>query len=262
MKAVESDLDRFEVIATGFPSLDAALGVGGIPTKKITEISGRYSMGKSTLALQIVARAQNLGKKCLYADSELSYSNIYASTLGIDIKALDLLQMTEFGEELLDGIEEWAREHKNGVIVLDSIGGLLPREEAEKSANSRSIGLQARLIGAFTRRINPVITVNNHALIILNHEFVDIGTGRLKTSGGEKLSYAKSIWFTLKRTFGKSPKRTGDGLKTVLFIEAEIRKNKVAATEGMKCELEMVPGLGFATSPVPFKKRGRPSKII
>lgn len=264
MKASENALDKIEIVATGFAGLDAALGVGGIPSKKITEISGRYSMGKSTLALQIVAQAQRQGKKCLWADSELSYSNVYAKELGVDSDSLELLQQTEFAEELLDGVEEWARKHKNGLIVLDSIGGLLPREEAEKGSGSRSIGLQARLIGSFTRRINPIITVKNHALIILNHEFTDVGTGRLKTSGGEKLAYAKSIWFTLKRTFGKQAKRSGSGLKTILFIEAEVRKNKVAATEGMKTELQMIPGKGFAveTALLPLKKTGRPPKIV
>lgn len=263
MKASENELDKFEVISSGFAGLDEILGCGGFPTRKITEISGRFSMGKSTLALQAVAQAQRMGKKCLYADSELSYSNHYATELGVDGNALELIQQTEFAEELLDGIEKWAMDNKNGVIVLDSVGGLLPREEAEKGSGSRSIGLQARLIGSFSRRIVPLITTRNHALLILNHEFTDIGTGRLKTSGGEKLSYAKSIWFTLKRTFGKSPKRSGTGLKTVLFIEAEIRKNKVAPTEGMKTELVMTPGKGFAaeTALLPLKKRGRPKKI-
>lgn len=254
MKASESTLDQFDVIPSGFPELDTALGCNGFPTKKITEISGRYSMGKSTLALQVVAQAQKEKRKCLYADSELSYSNLYAKELGVDTEKLELIQQTEFAEELLNGIEAWARENKDGLIVLDSIGGLLPREEAEKGSEGRSIGLQARLIGSFSRRIVPLITTRNHAFIILNHEFTDIGTGRLKTSGGEKLSYAKSIWFTLKRTFGKSPKRTGTGLKTLLNIEAEIRKNKMAPTEGTKVQLIMEPGHGFTTE-VPEKKK-------
>lgn len=261
MKASEHK-DSGDVVKTGFVVLDTALG-GGIPFKKITECSGRYSMGKSTLALQIVAQAQKQGIKCLYADSELSYSNYYAATLGVETGELELLQQEEYAEQLLDGIEEWATKHKNGLIVLDSVGGLLPREEAEGGAEKRSIGLQARLLGSFTRRIVPVIAKRNHAFIILNHEFSDIQTGRLKTSGGEKLAYAKSIWFTLKRTFGKAPKRNADGLRTVIFIEAEIRKNKVAATEGTKCELEMVVGHGFFTNAAEIvqKKRGRPKKI-
>ena len=247
-------IDKIEVIETPFPLLGGILG-GGIPSKKITEISGAWSVGKSTLALQIIAGAQRK-KNCLWVDSEFSFSKEYAKKLRVDIKELDLEQ-NQYAEENLDALELWAEKHKNGIIVLDSIGALLPREEAEKGADGRSIGLQARLIGSFTRRIIPILSLKNHALIILNHSFTDLNSGRLKTSGGAKLEYAKSIWITLKRSFGKNPKRRSDGKKTVLYLEAEVRKNKVAPTEGMKCELEMIPGEGFQTEPIPPTKRGR-----
>jgi len=262
MKASESTLDTVSFIETGFENLDLILG-GGIPRRKITEVSGIWSVGKSTLALQIIARAQADKVNCMWSDSEFSFSNDYATSLGVDCKQLDLAQ-EQFAELTLDAIEKWANDHKNGLIVLDSIGSLLPREEAEKGSEGRSIGLQARLIGSFTRRIVPILAIKNHALIVLNHSFTDIQTGRLKTSGGEKLSYAKSIWFTLKRSYGKPAKRSGDGKKTILFIECETRKNKVRPTEGMKCELDMVPGNGFSTEKVVIvpKKRGRPKSII
>lgn len=262
MKAAESTSDKLDFIQTPFPALDAILG-GGIPSKKIIECSGSWSVGKSTLALQIVAQAQKEKRNCLWVDSEFSFSSTYATTLGVDCDSLDLEQH-QFAEANLDALEAWATKKKNGLIILDSIGALLPKEEAEKGSEGRSIGLQARLIGSFTRRIVPILTLNNHALILLNHSFTDIQTGRLKTSGGEKLSYAKSIWFTLKRSYGKPAKRTSDGKKTVLYIEAEVRKNKIAATEGMKCEIEMIPGSGFSTLFLPTapNKRGRPKKSL
>lgn len=261
MKASENELDSFDVIKTPFPLLNEILG-GGIPTKKIVEVSGQWSVGKSTLALQIIAEAQKEKRPTLFCDSEFSFSQTYATSLGVDCSKLDLEQK-QFAEETLDALEEWATKHKNGLIVLDSVGSLLPREEAEKGAEGRSIGLQARLIGSFTRRIVPIIALQNHALILLNHGFTDIQTGRLKTSGGEKLSYAKSIWVTLKRSYGKQAKRSSDGKKTVLFLEAETRKNKIAPTEGMKCELTMEPGKGFATETVVIEKKkpGRPKKV-
>lgn len=259
MKASENELDSFEWIATPFAGLNLMLG-GGIPTKKITEVSGQWSVGKSTLALQVIAAAQREKRACLWCDSEFSFSVKYATDLGVNCLSLELEQK-QFAEETLDALEKWATEHKNGVIVLDSIGSLLPREEAEKGSEGRSIGLQARMIGSFTRRIVPILALKNHALILLNHSFTDLGTGRLKTSGGAKLEYAKSIWITLKRSFGKQAKRSSDGKKTVLYLEAEVRKNKVAATEGMKTEMEFEPGRGFATEPIPPKKRGRPAKI-
>ncbi len=259
MKANQSTLDKFEFIETPFGGLNAILG-GGIPSKKITEISGQWSVGKSTLALQIVAAAQKKEIVCLYADSEFSFSNTYATELGVDCGALDLEQ-NQFAEQTLDAVEAWAEKHKDGLIVLDSIGALLPREEAEKGSEGRSIGLQARLIGSFTRRIIPILALKNHALILLNHSFIDIKTNALKTSGGEKLSYAKSIWVTLKRTYGKNAKKASNGKKTLLYIEVQARKNKIVPTEGMKAELFMVPGEGFVIEE-PVKKRGRPVRGI
>lgn len=260
MKANESTTDRFDIIPTSLPALDSILGTGGIASKKITEISGIWSVGKSTLALQIIASAQREKRPCLFCDSEFSFSSTYATTLGVDCEKLDLEQK-QYAEETLDALEEWATNHKNGLIVLDSIGALLPQEEAEKGSAGRSIGLQARLIGSFTRRIVPILSLKNHALIVLNHSFTDLTSGRLKTSGGAKLEYAKSVWLTLKRSYGKPAKRSGDGKKTILFLECEVRKNKLASTEGMKCELSIVPGEGFVTELPAPKKRGRPAKL-
>lgn len=261
MKASENSLDKLEWIATPFEVLNGILG-GGFPTKKISEISGAWSVGKSTLALQVVASAQKEGKKCLWVDSEFSFSNDYAKALGVDCDSLELEQR-QFAEESLDALEAWAEKHKNGLIVLDSIGALLPREEAEKGSENRSIGLQARLIGSFCRRIVPILSLKNHSLLLCNHTFTDLLSGRLKTSGGAKLEYAKSIWITLKRSYGKAPKRSADGKKTILFIEIETRKNKVSPTEGMKCEISMIPGKGFISqsSLVEPPKRGRPKKV-
>lgn len=263
MKASQNSLDKFDIIQTPFPLLNESIG-GGIPSKKIIEVSGQASVGKSTLTLQIVAEFQRLKRPALWCDSELSFTNDYAKSLGVDCDSLDLLIQDTFAEALLDGLEEWATKHKNGIIVLDSIGNLLAKEEAEKGAEGRSIGLQARMIGSFTRRISPILALKNHTLIVLNHTFTDLNTGRLKTSGGLKLEYAKSLWITLKRSYGKAPKRSSNGLKTILFIEVEVRKNKVAATEGMKCDLELEQGKGFATEHIEIipKKRGRPSKVI
>lgn len=260
MKADESLLDKFDLFITPFPQLNTAIG-GGIPSRKIVEISGSYSVGKSTLALQLVAAYQKQNKPTLYCDSEFSFTTEYAKIMGVDCKELDLIQ-EQYAETCLDQLEAWATKHKNGLIVLDSIGSLLPKEEAEKGAEGRSIGLQARLIGSFTRRVVPILALKNHTLIVLNHTFTDLNSGKLKTSGGAKLEYAKSIWLTLKRSYGKAPKRGSDGLKSVIFIEIECRKNKVAPTEGMKAEIELAQGNGFATQPIIFtpKKRGRPAK--
>lgn len=241
MKASESPYKDIQWIPTGFRALDKILG-GGIPSRKIAEISGVFSVGKSTLALQIVAQAQKLDKDVLWCDSEFSFGEEYATSLGVNCELLDLIQ-GRYAEENLDQIEEWATDHKNGLIVLDSIGGLLPRQEAEKSAEGKTIGGQAKLIATFCRKVVPILAINNNALVVLNHQFTDLMSGKLKTSGGAKLEYAKSIWLMLRKVnkrIMQGDQQVGD------IIEAEIRKNKLAPTNKQKCELTLIYGSGFS----------------
>lgn len=218
---------------------------GGVPRKKITEISGVFSVGKSTLSLQIIAQAQKQGLKCLLADTEYSFSNDYAEGLGVDTDRLDILT-ERFAEAVLDGIEEWAEANKHSLILVDSIGGLLPRAEAEKGAEGKVIGGQAKLIATFCRKIVPVLVLNDIALVVLNHQFADImNHGKLKTSGGAKLEYSKSIWLML---YAASKKVMKGEQQVGLIITAEIRKNKLAATQKQKTELTMIFGEGFSAS--------------
>lgn len=241
-QASKSPHSQFNVIPTGLASLDKLIGVGGIPFKKIFEISGNYSVGKSTLAMTIVAEAQKNKVNCLWADTEYSWDDTYAQTLGVDTNALSLCQ-THFAEEMLDEIEEWASKNKNSLIVLDSIGNLLPRAEAEKGAEGKVIGGQAKLVSVFCRKIIPILAINNIALIVCNHQFTDIMSGKLKTSGGAKLEYARSVWLMLRKANKRvmhSEAQIGD------IIEAEIRKNKVANTKMQKIELTLIYGEGFA----------------
>lgn len=242
MKASESPYKTLTWIPTGFSSLDKILG-GGVPSRKITEFSGYMQVGKSTLALQVVAQAQKLGMDCLWADSEFSFTEDYATKLGVNCDLLDLIQ-GRYAEDNLDQIEAWAESHRDSLVVLDSIGGLLPRQEAEKSAEGKTIGGQAKLIATFCRKIVPILAINNVALVVLNHQLIDLMSGKLKTSGGAKLEYAKSIWLMLKA----ANKRIMSGDQQIgLVIEAEIRKNKLAATMKQSTELHMLYGQGFSS---------------
>lgn len=240
-RATESPYKNITWISTGLASLDRILG-GGVPSRKILEISGTYSVGKSTLAYQVVAQAQKLGMKCLWADSEFSFDEGYASVLGVDPHKLDLLQ-ERFAESTLDGIEEWAEANKNSLIVLDSVGALLPKAEAEKSAEGKVIGGQAKLIATFCRKITPILAINDVALIVLNHNFIDVMSGKLKTSGGAKLEYSRSIWVMLRQ----ANKRVMKGDQQIgAIIEAEVRKNKLVPTMKQKCEMTLLFGEGFS----------------
>jgi recombination protein RecA len=241
-----SSLSKIGSISTGLPQLDRVTGISGIPKGRITEISGKWSAGKSTLALQTIIEAQKKGIECYWLDTEFSWDNGYAESLGVDTDLVFLIQ-SPTAEEGLDTLLEVAREEKDTLMIIDSVGGLHPKDEAEKSSGERTIGAQAGLIARFCRKIVPNLALRNHALIVLNHEYLEIGALRptIKTSGGEKLSYHKSLWIRLNRT-GMNVK-VGENI-VGYKAEAEIRKNKVGSTERQKCDLEMSYGEGFLAS--------------
>ncbi len=243
--ASENIYSTVDWIPTGLPSLDKIMG-GGIPTRRITEVSGPYSVGKTTLALMVIANAQKEGKTCLWVDQEWAWDGLYATKLGVDVTKLNLIQ-EEYAEAALDLVEGWADENENAVIVIDAIGALLPRAEAEKGAEGKTIGGQAGMVAKFCRKIVPKLAINNTALIVLNHEFIDIMSGRVMTSGGKKLEYHKSIWLKLAKAnkrilqgSGENQQHVGDTMK------AEIRKNKLAGTDRQECEITMMFGQGFS----------------
>lgn len=241
--ASQSTFSKVEWIPTGISSLDSILG-GGFPTKRISEVFGPYSVGKTSLALQVIKQAQHLGYKTLWVDQEFSWDNAYAEHLGIDTDELMFIQ-ERHAEDALNQVESFISETKDAVVVIDAIGALSPRAEAEKEMGEKTIGGQASLIAKFCRKVAPLLVLNNCALIVLNHQFTDIMTGALKSSGGAKLEYAKSLSVSLKRQFGKQAKREGDGKIYEVVVEAEVRKNKLAGTLGRKASLFMEPGNGF-----------------
>lgn len=244
MKANESPYREIRVIATGL-KLDAATGIGGIPFRKISECYGPFSVGKTTLALAVVSAAQKEDIQCLWADVEWAFDEQYATRLGVDCSSLDLIQ-EQVAEETLDQILKYAEDNKDCLIVVDAVGAIHPRVEAERASDSKTIGTQAKLVATFCRRVVPLLAINNHALLVLNHSFKDVMTGAHKTSGGEKLAYHKSLSISLKQKYGVAVTRASDGAKVGVVIEAEIMKNKLAATVGTKVELMMIPGSGFS----------------
>lgn len=259
MKASELEGKKIH-IPTGIKAIDDLLG-GGIERQCITEIFGQWSVGKSTLALQIIAEAQKNKIPCLFVDTEYAFTPQYASLLGVNCADLDLIR-ERLAEDSFDALEKWVSQTKNGLVVLDSMGGVLPREESEKSAEQKSIGLQARLMGAFCRKIIGLLDESKCALIIVNHEVTNISTGAIGSSGGSKLSFHKRYSIRLKPMFGKAGSRTSDGSKRTKIIEAELRKEKGLDThEGRKVELCYEAGRGFVNE-VTEVKRGRPKKEV
>lgn len=243
--ASEAPFRNFDVIPTGMQKLDAAIGIGGIPTRYITEIYGPYSVGKTTLALTVVTQAQKIGMKCLWADIEFAWDEGYAAKLGVDLTKLGLIREV-VAEDAIDDILSFAANNENSLIVVDAVGALHPRAEAEKTSDQKTIGTQAKLVSTFCRRIVPLLAIYNNALLLLNHSFKDVMSGANKTSGGQKLEYHKSLSISLKPAYGREVTRASDGAKVGIVIEAEIMKNKKASTVGTKVELMMIPGQGFS----------------
>lgn len=238
-----SDIEEVGVIPSGL-FLDNLTGIGGIPRGVITEVFGDEGVGKSTLCLQLVANAQKLGLRCLWADVEWSYSPKYAEALGVDNSKLGVVR-ERFAEDVLDTLESEIEKGTWDLVVLDSVGGILPRAEAEKGADGKTIGGQAGLIAKFCRKVVPAIYINKVALVAINHQFVDIMSGRILTSGGKKLAYHKALSIRLKKKSGVSIKQ-GDKLVGKV-ITAEIwGKNKVGATEGLQLDGQIIFGTGFS----------------
>ncbi len=260
MKAEELDTE-LKVIKTPFPELNDAMG-GGIARGKITEIAGSWSVGKSTIAYQIIAAAQTQNVPCLLIDAERAFTKQYGEALGVDNSKLDICRAKN-AEEYLDAVIDWCETKKNrgGLVIIDAIGSLLPREEQEKTSEGRSVGLQARILGSFSRKIVPILDDNEIALLALNHTFVPLGQMGIASSGGMKWAYVRSVWIILSGAYGKPVKRSADGLKTLIPMQIEIKKNKLKSNQGTKLQIDLVQGSGFVGETVeapPKKKPGSP----
>ena len=237
-----SDIKEPEAIATEL-FIDNLTGIGGIPRGVITEIFGDESIGKSSLCLQIVANAQKQGLRCLWADVEWSYSGKYAESLGVDNDKLGMIR-ERFAEDVLETVEDEIEKGNWDLVILDSIGGILPRAEAEKGVDGKVIGGQAGLIAKFCRKVVPPLKLQDVAMIVINHSFIDIMSGKLLTSGGKKLAYHKSLSIRLKAKYGVQLKQ-GDR-KVGKVVVAEIKKNKIAPTEGLEGDGQLIFGTGFS----------------
>lgn len=239
-----SELENVDAIRTD-TFLDTLSGIGGIPVGRITEVFGDAGLGKSTVCLQAIASAQSRGLNCLIADAEWAYDARYAASLGVDNSKLSLLRQ-QFAEDLLDELEKVIEGGKYQLIVLDAVGAILPRTEAEKGAGEKTIGGQAGLIAKFCRKVVPLLALRNCALVVINHSFTDIMSGAVKTSGGKKLEYHKSFSVRLRPKMGVSLK-SGDRVVGKVIV-AKVVKNKIGATEGMEVDGNILFGTGFSNS--------------
>src|SRR5690554_1758101 len=226
MKLGESTHLNVNVISTGALELDIALGVGGIPRGRVTEIFGPESSGKTTVALHIIAEAQKNGGTAAFIDAEHALDPIYASKLGVDIENL-LVSQPDTGEQALEIVEALVRSGAIDIIVVDSVAALVPKAEIEGEMGDSHVGLQARLMSQALRKLSGVINKSNTIAIFINQVREKIGVmfGNPETTpGGRALKFYASVRLEVRRaeTIKQGSEMIGNKTKI------KVVKNKVA----------------------------------
>jgi len=215
-----------EAIPTGSLALDIALGIGGVPRGRITEVFGPEMAGKSTLAQHVVAQAQRLGGQVAYVDVEHALDPTFAAALGVNIEDL-LISQPDTGEQALEICEALVRSNAVDVIVLDSVAALVPRAEIEGDMGDSLPGLQARLMSQALRKLTAAVSRSRTALIFINQlrEKIGIVFGNPEvTPGGRALKFYSSVRIDLRRV--ESLKQGGIVIGS--RVRAKIVKNKLA----------------------------------
>ncbi len=195
MRLGEGPIVKIDFISTGSISLDAALGIGGIPRGRVTEIYGPESSGKTTLCLHIIAEAQKTGGLAAFIDAEHALDTAYAKRLGVDTNNL-LLSQPEFGEQALEIVETLVRSGALDVVVIDSVAALTPRAEIEGEMGDPSMGVQARLMSQALRKLTAAISKSKTSVIFTNQLRMKIGImfgNPETTTGGNALKFYASV---------------------------------------------------------------------
>ncbi|MBI3651397.1 MAG: recombinase RecA [Acidobacteria bacterium] len=226
MRLGEKRVEDVPAISTTCISLDAALGVGGVPRGRIVEIYGPESGGKTTLALHIVSQAQKAGGIAAYVDAEHAMDAQYAHKLGVDIDNLFISQ-PDSGEQALEIVEALVRSNGIDVLVVDSVAALVPRAELDGDMGDSHMGLQARLMSQALRKLTAVVSRSNTCLIFINQIRDKIGVmfgSPETTTGGRALKFYASIRLDIRRIGAIKDSENIVGNRTKI----KVVKNKVA----------------------------------
>jgi recombination protein RecA len=201
MRLGEGPIQQVDTISTGSISLDAALGIGGIPRGRVIEVFGPESSGKTTLCLHIIAEAQRTGGIAAFVDAEHALDIGYAKKLGVDVNSI-LLSQPEFGEQALEIVETLVRSGALDVIVIDSVAALTPRAEIEGEMGDPSMGVQARLMSQALRKLTAAISKSKTSVIFTNQLRMKIGVmfgNPETTTGGNALKFYASVRLDVRR---------------------------------------------------------------
>ena len=215
------------IIPTGAITLDIALGIGGIPRGRVTEIFGPESSGKTTLALSIVANAQRAGGVAAYIDAEHAVDPSYARRIGVNVEEM-LISQPDCGEDALIIVETLVRSNAVDVVVVDSVAALVPKAEIEGDIGDQFMGLQARLMSQALRKLTGVIGRSHCACIFINQirEKIGVMFGNPETTtGGRALKFYSSVRLDIRRIAAINDAQGGH---TGSHVRVKVVKNKVA----------------------------------
>src|SRR5512132_2564233 len=215
-----------DAIPSGSLSLDAALGIGGVPRGRVIEIFGPESSGKTTLSLQIIAEAQKLGGTAAFVDAEHALDAAYAKKLGVDIDNL-LVSQPDNGEQALEIVEVLIRSNGVDVVVVDSVAALVPKAEIEGEMGDAQMGLQARLMSQALRKLTGAVSKSKTCLIFINQlrEKIGVMFGNPETTtGGRALKFYSSVRLDIRRIASIKDGDAVVGGRT----RVKVVKNKVA----------------------------------
>ncbi|KQC10355.1 MAG: DNA recombination/repair protein RecA [Candidatus Cloacimonas sp. SDB] len=218
------------IISTGAINLDAALGIGGIPRGRITEVYGAEASGKTTIALHIAAEAQKAEGVVAFIDAEHALDPIYAAKIGVDTENL-LLSQPDGGEQALEIVETLVRSNAIDLIIIDSVAALVPKAEIEGSMGDSHVGLQARLMSQALRKLTAIINKSNTAVVFINQTRMKIGVPAYvnpeTTTGGVALKFYSSVRLEVRR-IGSIKKIGSDAEIVGNKTRVKIVKNKFA----------------------------------